>query len=204
MTNKFALQKLQRLSHLNKKLFKDLSESDQERISDATIRTIVIDAGTNYDLRYEIFERLNRGTMALNEQEIRNCVYRGPFCDLLGELEQENSWRKVKGTQTPDSRFKEREMILRFFAFVNRIDHYGGNLKRFLNEYMGTHSPKDLIVINQFRKLFRETMENVYLIFGDKSGRLYTNHEANAGGNWELKFSISALDIQASALVGSS
>jgi hypothetical protein len=204
VTNKFALQKLQRLSHLNGKLFKDLTESDQERISDATIRTIVIDAGTNYDLRYEIFERLNRGTMALNEQEIRNCVYRGPFCDLLGELEQDPSWRNVKGSEKPESRFKEREMILRFFAFVNRIDHYGGNLKRFLNEYMGEHSPRAPEPINQFRKLFHDAMQNVYTVFGGNSARLYTIDEATSSesGRWESKFSISALDIQASALAG--
>jgi len=31
-------------------------------------------------------------------------------------------------------RFKEREVILRFFAFANRLPQYSGNLKRFLNE----------------------------------------------------------------------
>ena len=66
-------------------------------VLDATIRTIVIDAGHNHNLRYEVFERLNRGSMQLNEQELRNCVYRGPFCDLLAELETDPTWRKVKG-----------------------------------------------------------------------------------------------------------
>ncbi|HET6977484.1 MAG TPA: DUF262 domain-containing protein [Pyrinomonadaceae bacterium] len=206
VTNQFKLQRLQRLSQLNGKFFKDLTASEQERIGDATIRTIVIDAGTNYDLRYEIFERLNRGTMALNEQEIRNCVYRGPFCDLLGELEQDYFWRSIRGTENPESRFKEREMILRFFAFVNRIDHYGGNLKRFLNEYMGRHSPNAVDDINQFRKLFHDTMQNVFTVFGGSSARLYTLNDPQEyeSGNWETKFSISALDIQASALVGRS
>jgi hypothetical protein len=42
----------------------------------------------------------------LNEQEIRNCVYRGLFCDLLAELEQNPSWRKIKGEDSPEPRFK--------------------------------------------------------------------------------------------------
>jgi hypothetical protein len=75
--------------------------------------------------------------MVLNEQELRNCVYRGPFNDLLATLEGEPYWRKVKGGIEPEGRFKEREMILRFFAFANRLPQYTGNLKRSLNEYMG-------------------------------------------------------------------
>ena len=76
----------------------------------------MIDAAGSSELRYEIFERLNRGSMVLNQQEIRNCAYRGPFNDLLCQLEQDSCWRKVKGGDSPDPRFREREMILRFFC----------------------------------------------------------------------------------------
>jgi len=109
------------MNSLNGKLFKELPKEHQEKILDSPIRSIVIDAAKNMDLRYEIFERLNRGSMQLNEQEIRNCVYRGPFNDLLAELEKDQTWRKVKGGSDPEGRFKEREMILRFFAFANRL-----------------------------------------------------------------------------------
>lgn len=204
VTNKFKLQKLQKLSSLNGKLFQELTEQDQEKITDAPIRSIVIDAGTNQDLRYEIFERLNRGAMALNEQEIRNCVYRGLFCDLLAELERDANWRKVKGDDSPEPRFVEREMILRFFAFANRIDHYGGNLKRFLNDYMGKYAPKEQAQVSELGATFRQTMQNVYTVFGNHAGRLYTVDDgvSQDAGRWESKFSISALDIQASALIG--
>jgi Protein of unknown function DUF262 len=204
VTNNFKLQKLQKLSSLNGKLFQELSEQDQEKIMDAPIRSIVIDAGTNQDLRYEIFERLNRGAMALNEQEIRNCVYRGLFCDLLTELEQDVNWRKIKGNSSPESRFIEREMILRFFSFTNRIDHYAGNLKRFLNDYMGKYAPKEKVQVAELRVMFQQAMQNVYTVFGEHSGRLYSVDEGTSQdeGRWEKKFSISALDIQASALIG--
>ncbi len=206
VSNKFKLQKLQKLGSLNGKLFRDLSDRDQEKITDATIRSIVIDAGGNYDLRYEVFERLNRGSMPLNEQEIRNCAYRGPFCDLLAELEGDANWRRVKGSEKPDARFKEREMILRFFAFTNRIEHYGGNLKKFLNDYMGKYAPKEQLKVDELGILFRQTMQNVYTAFGENSAKLYAtdNGTSLSVGKWESKFSISALDIQASALIGHS
>lgn len=202
--NQFPLQKLQKLSDLNGRTFRDLSERDQEKIIDATIRSIVIDAGTNHDLRYEIFERLNRGAMALNEQEIRNCAYRGPFCDLLAELERDANWRKVKGSDVPEPRFIEREMILRFFSFASRIEYYGGNLKKFLNDYMGKHAPNEQHRVAELGSLFRQTMQNVYAAFGENSARLYTVTDGTSMelGKWEQKFSVSALDIQASALIG--
>ena len=203
--NDFALQRLQRMGALNGKYFRDLSEEHQAMVLDATIRTIVIDAGHNHNLRYEVFERLNRGSMQLNEQELRNCIYRGPFCDLLAELETDPTWRKVKGGDKPDPRFLEREMILRFFAFTNRIDYYAGNLKRFLNEYMATYAPKDQMQIKAQAALFRQTMQNVYIVFGPNAGRLYstgTEDRPTPEGKWDTRFSISAFDIQASALLG--
>ncbi|HSH79130.1 MAG TPA: DUF262 domain-containing protein [Herpetosiphonaceae bacterium] len=203
--NEFALQRLQRLGSLNGKLFRDLTDEHQAKVLDAPIRSVVIDAGRNQNLRYDVFERLNRGSMALNEQELRNCVYRGPFCDLLAELEKDSAWRKVKGGDKPESRFVEREMILRFFAFANRIEHYKGNLKRFLNEYMGTHAPKGPEPIAAQAGMFRQTMQNVYTVFGPNAGRLYstgTEDHATRDGKWDTKFSVSALDIQASALLG--
>jgi hypothetical protein len=204
--NEFALQKLQKLTSLNGKLFRDLSIQEQEKILDATIRSIVIDAGNNHELRYEIFERLNRGAMALNEQEIRNCVYRGPFCDLLAELEKDQIWRRVKGTPTAEPRFLEREMILRFFTLAHRIDYYTGNLKQALNEYMGKYVPNEASKIAELAGLFRQTMQNVYMVFGENSGRLYSIDEDKQinDGKWDRKFSISALDIQAGSLLGHS
>jgi hypothetical protein len=199
--NEFALRKLQRMSSLNGKLFKELTKEQQEKILDEPIRTIVIDAAGNIELRYEIFERLNRGSMALNEQELRNCVYRGPFNDLLAELERDSYWRNVKGGTDPEWRFKEREMILRFFAFANRLPQYGGNLKAFLNEYMGQYAPHGDAALKAHATLFRQTMQNVYAVFGPNSARLYEVNPHTNNGTWDTKFSITALDIQASALM---
>jgi len=49
--------------------------------------------------------------------------------------------------------------------------------------------------------MFRQTMQNVYTVFGPNSGRLYSISSGN-DGRWDTKFSIAALEIQASALLG--
>jgi hypothetical protein len=196
ISNKFPLRRLSSMPSLNRKTFRDLSTEQQEKIKDTPIRTVEIDAGRDTNLRYEIFERLNRGSMALNEQELRNCVFRGEFNVLLSTLEKDHAWRRVKGGDDPEPRFKEREMILRFFALANRVNFYTGNLKRFLNDYMRNYAPHDAGVINEQAQIFRQTMQNVYIVFGPYSGRLYND------GGWDTKFSIAALEIQSSALLG--
>jgi hypothetical protein len=202
ISNKFQLQRLQRMGSLNGKSFKGLSDEHQTKILDAPIRSVVIDAGNNTDLRYEVFERLNRGSMALNEQELRNCVYRGPFNDLLGQLELDNYWRKIRGTSVAEPRFVEREIILRFFAFINRLQFYAGNLKRFLNEYIASYAPRDADQIQAQAIIFRQTVQSIYAVFGANSARLYNVDPKSNKGAWDTKFSVAALDIQAAALVG--
>ena len=194
------MHKLLRLNSLNEKFFRDLSKEQQGKILDAGIRSVVIDTAGNTDLRFEIFERLNRGSMILNEQELRNCVYRGRFNDLLAELEHEATWRRVKGGAKPEDRFKEREMILRVIAFANRLPQYSGNLKRFLNEYMGQFAPKDDQQLRSHAAFFRQTMQNIYAVFGENAGRLYVIGRNNKG-SWDSRFSVTALDIQFSALM---
>jgi len=207
VTNKFSLRKPRGMSSLNGKLFRDLTEEQQEKILDAPIRSVVIDAARNTELRYEVFERLNRGSMNLNEQELRNCVYRGFFNDLLAELEKDPSWRRVKGGTEPEKRFIDRENILRFFAFANRLSQYSGSLKRFLNDYMALFAPRggrpemDPEQLKAHTVLFKQTMQNIYVVFGENSSRLYEVNPRTNRGSWDTKFSIAALDIQASALM---
>jgi len=190
---------------LNGKHFAQGSESQQAKIENAQIRSVSIDAGNNPSLRYEVFERLNRGSMAQGEMEIRNCVYRGDFCDLLARLESEKVGRDVRGTPSPAPRFDEREMILRFFAFTGRIDFYKGSLKRFLSDYMEKHAPRsgESDKLDELAEQFRGAMKNVYAVFGEQSGRLYSADESEArpDGEWDTNFSISALDIEDVALL---
>jgi hypothetical protein len=93
-------------------------------------------------------------------------------------------------------------MILRFLALANRIQFYNGGLKRFLNDYMAKYAPSDAAAIEEQARMFRQAMQNVYIVFGPNSGRLYSIPAGGQDGRWDTKFSIAALEIQASALLG--
>jgi len=87
---------------------------------DTPIHGIVIDAGSNRNLRYGVVERWNRVAIGLNEQEHRDCVHRGPFCDVVAELENVPTWRPIKGAEKPDWSVDHGRASL--VAVTNRIN----------------------------------------------------------------------------------
>jgi uncharacterized protein with ParB-like and HNH nuclease domain len=44
---------------------------------------------------FSIFHRLNAGGSKLNNQEIRNCIYNGPFNEMLRKVDHYENWRRV-------------------------------------------------------------------------------------------------------------
>ena len=92
-------------------------------------------------------------------------------------------------------------MILRFFAFANRLQQYTGSLKRFLNEYMSQYAPKETQELKSHTALFKQTAQNIYAVFGKESARLYILDPDSNDGAWDKKFSITAFDMQAAALM---
>jgi len=87
---------------------------------------------------FTIFNRLNSGGVRLNNQEIRNCIYSGPFNDALKVFDKGDAhWRLVRSRIWGSmDRFRSIEVLLRALAFSERLDQYDGNLARFLNDYM--------------------------------------------------------------------
>ena len=58
----------------------------QGKLKKATVRTFELSPQTSNDLKYIIFERLNKGGTKLNDMEIRNCLYRGSLNNLIKKL----------------------------------------------------------------------------------------------------------------------
>ena len=75
--NEFPLKGLQILSELNGKYFKELDKELQEKFLKRGITVIKLLLDSQKDIKFEVFVRLNRGSVQLNEQELRNCIYRG-------------------------------------------------------------------------------------------------------------------------------
>jgi uncharacterized protein with ParB-like and HNH nuclease domain len=120
---------------------------------------------------FTIFHRLNTGGMKLNNQEIRNCIYGGNFNNLLKKLDNYPPWRRLNKMRPGQTyRFIKQEIMLRFFAFVDRRESYEGHLAKFLNDYMHDNQNASDAWIEEKRRLFRNTVDLVMSkIFEDKA-----------------------------------
>ena len=112
---------------------------------------------------FTIFHRLNTGGMKLNNQEIRNAIFSGPFNNLLKECNKDKQWMELLGLRKNVSyRFMKEELILRFFAFYDRYKKYKGSLTTFLNNYMFDNRTLKLQQLNEKRDLFKNTVEIIF------------------------------------------
>lgn len=88
---------------------------------------------------YQIFERLNTGGTTLTPQEIRNSSYHGPFNDMLISTNDDSVWRTIFGTDTPDARMRDVELIARFLALNEDLGSYAKPMRQFISNFMAKH-----------------------------------------------------------------
>lgn len=146
------------------KPFSVLEEEDKRNIKTSAIHTIIFQQKHPKDDSgmYQIFERINTGGRTLYPQEIRNCIYQGNFNDFLTDLNRIDAWRKLFGSDIEDTRMKDKEMILRFFA-MKAIDFYNMknksiSLKSTLNDYMKANKDLTKDFQEKYKILFEKTM----------------------------------------------
>ena len=169
----FALRGLHEKSPYRDKTYSDLQETDPasfNTLNDAVLRAFVVRQLNPNDTTsaYHIFERLNTGGTHLVSQEIRNCIYRGPFNDLLGNLNGDPSWRRLFGKANEDKRQRDVELVLRFLALREDSGLYKKPMKDFLSAFMDRHRDDGPDVRDAFRVLFRRTMTTILETLGEK------------------------------------
>lgn len=122
------------------KTYETLDEVDRNQLNDSILRATIIqqiDPDDDTSI-YQIFERLNTGSVALNPMEIRKCVNSGDFFNLLQKLNELPTWRSILGKSSPDKRLKDIEFILRCLALAEDWRNYKKPMKGFLNDYMAS------------------------------------------------------------------
>lgn len=167
LKNEFALTKLKVLRDLNGKLFKELDGPFQKKLKNSTIHAICL-CKESQELKYEIFARLNLGSKHLNSQEIRNCIYRGSFNNMLNDLAKDTKnlpelFSKSKSKN--DNRKAYQERILRFFA-LRDYANYGSSISKTLNTYMSKHQNDTDEELKQMKDLFKGTIDIIKQVLG--------------------------------------
>jgi hypothetical protein len=212
INNKFKLKGLSILKELNGYFYKDLSnEKDecikhfkeklgdlQEAVGDRPLRVIKILKESHPDIKFEIFERLNRGSVKLNDQELRNCIYRGNFNDLMKKLAKNKDFLRLQRLSEPHKRMLDTEKMLRFFAFCDKSErNYVAPLKKFLNEYMKSKQNISESEIETKKELFKKCVELCQTVFGNVAyKRVFKGDDENSDGYVDTSLNQGIFDVQ--------
>ncbi len=163
LRNEFKLKRLEELSNLNGKYFRDLDKTTQRILKSTSLSTIILTKESE-ELKYEIFARLNQGAIALTPQELRNCIYRGAFNDFLEDIAKNNKYLSSLFIME-NKRKKYQEIILRFFALKD-FNNYSSSIGKTMNRYMVEHRYDNEKSIDNARKLFNGTIDMIKQILG--------------------------------------
>lgn len=126
ITGALVLSKLERLKELNGFRFSDLHPSRQRRFRRATLRLIELTEGVTEDVRREMFDRINSGSVGLEAVEVRRGMEPGPFLELTTEFAKDPLLHELAPiSEALQKRFEYEELVTRFFAFLNRHEEYG-------------------------------------------------------------------------------
>lgn len=169
---KFKLQGLPNGSPWQGKSFSDFNTTDYKKLLDKSLQITYITLKDPNDSRaiFYIFERLNKNGTMLTAQEIRNCIYSGPFNDFLLKLNQYKNWRKIFTSDADVSRQRDVELILRFFALYDNLKDYKKPMKDFLSVYMSMPNIRYMSIdqMEEKENIFKNTVDAVVKYLGEK------------------------------------
>lgn len=121
------------------------------------LRTVVVRQNKpekNSSSMFEIFNRLNTGGAALNNQEIRASLYYCDFYKMITELNDYEGWRNLLGKPVKDLHSNDVELILRVLALLVDGDNYAPKMASFLNAFSQKSQSFDKEFINYLREIF--------------------------------------------------
>ncbi|MEI9983715.1 MAG: DUF262 domain-containing protein [Aliidongia sp.] len=158
------LSSLEKLSSLTNQRFSDLPEDIRTALEDRPVKVVVLNDKSDLQVRFDLFERLNSGGIKLTDQEVRACVFRGPFMDCITRLAATDEFNSV--VKLPERKTKDgtpEDYALRFFAFLERYGEFEHSVKGFINDFaaIATEDPK----IDERNEIFIETFDYLSKVF---------------------------------------
>jgi hypothetical protein len=135
--NSFKLVGLTQLAALNGLTYQDLCERHADlasQLENYSVRTNVIRGWKSDEILFNIFHRLNSGSVKLSPQELRQSLHPGKFTEFIAKYSETSpALRDIFPGDEADFRMRDVELITRYIALVLFIKEYRGDLKRHLD-----------------------------------------------------------------------
>ncbi|WP_370766445.1 DUF262 domain-containing protein [Intestinibacter bartlettii] len=188
LDDKFVLSELKILKKLSGKKFSQLEPVYQSKIEDYQLIIQIIKPTTPDSIKFNIFDRVNRGGTPLNNQEMRNALYQGRSTDLLKKLSRNKKFKMATDNGIKENRMKDKYLILRAIAFylwmnnmiVDRrgnLIKYNGDIDDFLGKTMEYLNFADLNILKNIEYNFILSMDIIYKILGNNAFRIQSENK---------------------------
>ena len=124
-----TLSGLDTLKQYNKKSYYDLGEM-QRKFNNVSLPVVIIKKDSTEDIKYDIFSRINSGSIKLNNQELLNVMYRGILINSLNDVSQSKEVDEIFGSRPVlKKRFGYNEILLRAKVIEGFIDSKNWKLR---------------------------------------------------------------------------
>lgn len=207
--DRFCLEGLEEWPELNGRHYSSLPEQIKRGIDRRYLSSVILLQETAKNeteatrLKQLVFERINSGGIKLEPQEARNAIFNGPLNKLCIRLARTPALCHLWGIPAPNEdelehgklcdellsndsfrKMDDVELVLRFFAYRQRLSHQDGALKDFLDRYLELGNLLSPDVLDQLENLFIETATLVYDVLGFRAFWLWRYRESVSQWNW--------------------
>jgi hypothetical protein len=224
-SDRLVLRGLEEWPELNGRTYKSLPDAVRRGVDRRYLSSVVLlqeTASSQIEaqrLKQLVFERINSGGVSLSNQESRNAIFDGPMNRLCLRLSRRDSLCRTWGIPGPTeeeaaggdinpaarqsdlfSQMMDVELVLRFFAYRQRLEHQEGALKDFLDSYLQKANLLDKRVLSQLEVVFAETIDLAYELFEEEA--FYLWRKRVSGWGWYKRATTSVYDPMMYALSG--
>ncbi|MCY7169635.1 DUF262 domain-containing protein [Streptococcus mitis] len=194
------LSGLSTLSDFNKKTFAELDDRIQRKFKNVSLPIVIIQKDSSEDIKYDIFSRINQGSIKLNGQELLNVMYRGVFLSKLNETCELDIVDEIFGKRVVlKKRYGYNEILLRAFVINEFIDEsftaikrievrnpklldgkkertYGGRLNTAIIEFLKEYR-NDVEKSEELEDFILKSIEKVNIVFGNDAFKRISSNE---------------------------
>jgi len=200
----FKLKKMRVLTELEGKTWADIQQDENQKdmFLNSTQRATVLRGWDDEKTLYEIFYRLNNGSVKLSPMELRMSLHPGAFMSFIVKwTDDPRALRRLLRLKNADKRMSDVELAIRFLSFTSD-NLYKGDLKVFLdaecvrlNEAL-KNDPDDVSIVEARLYQMDVAIDAAMTIFGSSVCRKWDK----AKQAYESRFNRAIFDIMICSL----
>lgn len=134
--NELRLKNLEKLDLLNDFQFSTLPQVQQRKFLKRSMRLIVLSEKSDLSVRFDVFERINSGSVQLSPAEFRQGAFQNAFYKMVLDCAEIPLFQELCPVGKKAQRGEHAELALRFFAYSEAYQKFRHDVAKFLNHYV--------------------------------------------------------------------